>query len=139
MISTSSVRTVLIVAFDRADIRVLLAALEQLQARLDAGEATPAPHGVCSALSRIIEDGDRLVDAYKFVRIAVEDWPEAIRDGDGMVDLYPVSTTGGFWVGENRAARIRLIAHLTRHCEALLAEALLHSAQGVSLKKRPVC
>lgn len=128
MISTSSVRTVLIVAFDQADIRVMLAALEQLQARLDAGEATPAPHGVCSALTRIIEDGDRLVDAYNFVRIAVEDWPDAIRDGDGMVDpYYPVSTAGGFWVGENRAARIRLIAHLTRHCEALLAEALLHS------------
>lgn len=124
MISTSSVRAVLIKAFDQADVRVLLAALEQLQARLDAGEATPAPRGVCSALIRIIEDGDKSLDPYHFVRIAVEDWPEAIRDGDGTAASYPVSATGGFWVGENRAARIRLIAHLTQHCEALLAKAL---------------
>lgn len=123
MISTSSVRAELIAEFDQATVRILLAALEKLKARLDAGEATPAPHGVCSALNYILMDEDEYdADPYHFVRIAVEDWPEARRDEDGSVHYYPVGTMGGFWVGENRAARIRLIAHLTQHCEALLAK-----------------
>lgn len=120
MISTAVVRNELAISFSLRAVKDMLKALRILQARLAGknGEATPAPHGVCSALDRILPLG---ADPYSFVRIAVGDWQEAVRNEDGTAASYPVSTMGGFWVGENRAARIRLIAHLIQHCEALIA------------------
>lgn len=85
--------------FTLTDVKHLHEALRTLQARLDAGEARPAPHGVCSALALILTPDVCDPDPYHFVHLAVEDWPEAIRNEDGAVEDYPVSTAVGFWVG----------------------------------------